>query len=88
MRIEAAEFGMNKEDFIYEMYHRFGIKIGYHYIPLHWTTAFTDRGFKKGQFPNADKAGEQLITLPINPRQSKKSLDYLIDSIRKLSGRK
>jgi len=88
VRIESAEFGMNKEDFIYDMYHRFGIKIGYHYIPLHWTTAFTDRGFKKGQFPNADKAGEQLITLPINPRQSKKSLDYLIDCIRKLSGRK
>ena len=85
--IDANEFGMNKEDFIYEMYHRFGIKVGYHYIPLHWTTAFKNRGFRKGQFPNADRAGEQLITLPINPRQTEEALDYLITSIKKLSGR-
>ena len=85
--IEPYEFGMNKDDFIDSMHHRFNIKVGFHYIPLHWTTAFKKRGFKKGQYPNADKVGEQLVTLPINPRQSRESLDYLIESIRKISGR-
>ncbi len=79
--IESAEFGMTKEDFIYDMLYDHGIKVGFHYIPLHWTTAFQKRGFKRGQFPNADKVGEQLVTLPINPRQTRETLDYLIDSI-------
>lgn len=83
--IEPSEFGLDKEEFIYRMYHQYGIKVGFHYIPLHWTTAFQNRGFRKGQFPHADKVGEQLITLPINPRQKKESLDYMIESIRQLS---
>lgn len=82
--IDADEFGMTKEDFIYDMLHKYGVKIGFHYIPLHWSTAFRKRGFQRGQFPNADKVGEQLVTLPINPRQSKEALEYLVDSIKKV----
>ncbi len=80
--IDAKEFGMNKEDFIYDMLHKFGIKIGFHYIPLHYSTAFKNRGFKKGQFPNAEKLGDQLVTLPINPRQTEEALAYLVESIK------
>lgn len=80
--IDPVEFGMSKENFIYDMLHRFGIKVGFHYIPLHLTTAFQNRGFKKGQFPNAEKLGEQLVTLPINPRQTEEALEYLVKSIK------
>ena len=73
--IDAKEFGMTKEDFILDMLHKFGVKIGFHYIPLHYSTAFKNRGFKKGQFPNAEKLGEQLVTLPINPRQTEEALE-------------
>ncbi|MCE1200017.1 MAG: DegT/DnrJ/EryC1/StrS family aminotransferase, partial [Marinilabiliales bacterium] len=80
--IDAKEFGMTKEDFIYDMLHKFGIKVGFHYIPLHYSTAFKKRGFKKGQFPNAEKLGDQLVTLPINPRQTPEALEYLVNSIK------
>jgi len=80
--IDPVEFGMTKEDFIYDLLHKFGIKVGFHYIPLHLTTAFQNRGFKKGQFPNAEKLGEQLVTLPINPRQTEAVLEYLVQSIK------
>jgi dTDP-4-amino-4,6-dideoxygalactose transaminase len=73
---------MNKEDLIYDLLHKYGIKVGFHYIPLHYSTAFKNRGFKKGQFPNAEKLGEQLITLPINPRQTPEALEYLVKSIK------
>jgi len=82
--IDPKEFGMNKEDFIYDLLHKFGIKAGFHYIPLHYSTAFKNRGFKKGQFPNAEKLGEQLVTLPINPRQTEEALAYLVQSIKDL----
>ncbi len=82
--IDPKEFGMNKEDFIYDLLNKFGIKAGFHYIPLHYSTAFKNRGFKKGQFPNAEKLGEQLVTLPINPRQTEEALAYLVQSIKDL----
>ncbi len=80
--VDPKEFGMTKEDLIYNLMHKYGIKVGFHYIPLHYSTAFKNRGFKKGQFPNAEKLGEQLITLPINPRQTTEALEYLVKSIK------
>lgn len=82
--IDEKEFGMSKEDFIYDMLHKFGIKVGFNYIPLHYSTAFKNRGYKKGQFPNAEKLGDQMVTLPINPRQTEEALAYLVESIKKV----
>jgi perosamine synthetase len=80
--IDPVVFGMNKEDFVYAMLNERGVKVGTHYIPLHWTTAFAKRGFHKGQFPVADSLGERIVTLPINPRQNREALDYLIESVK------
>ncbi|MBI3853922.1 MAG: DegT/DnrJ/EryC1/StrS family aminotransferase [Verrucomicrobia bacterium] len=84
VQIIPAEFGMSRDDFIYAMLHERGIKVGTHYTPLHYSTAFRKRGFKKGQFPVAEAMAERLVTLPINPRQTREALDYLIASIRQL----
>ena len=81
-RLDPEVYGMSKEDFIYDMRHKKGIQIGFHYIPLHWSTAFQNRGYARGQFPVAEGMAETVVTLPINPRQSKESLDYLIGAIR------
>jgi perosamine synthetase len=83
--IDPARFGMNKVDFVYAMLHDKGIKVGTHYNPLNWSTAFQNRGYRRGQFPNAERVGENLVTLPINPRQTREALDYLIQSIRELA---
>lgn len=82
--IDPKIFGMDKDTFVYDMLYKRGIKVGTHYIPLHWTTAFRKRGYDKGMFPVADRIGEQVVTLPINPRQSRVALDYLIESIHSL----
>jgi len=82
LMIDPKEFGMTKEDLIYDMLHKYGIKLGFHYIPLHYSTAFKKRGFKKGQFPNAEKLGERLVTLPVNPRQTEEALAYLVKSFK------
>jgi dTDP-4-amino-4,6-dideoxygalactose transaminase len=83
--IDSARFGINKVDFVHAMLHERGIKVGTHYNPLNWTTAFQKRGYKRGQFPNAEKVGESLVTLPINPRQTEEALNYLVESIRALA---
>ena len=82
--IDANEFGMDKEDFVHAMLYQQGVKLGTHYNPLHWSTAFQRRGYRRGQFPHAEQVGRCLVTLPINPRQTREALDYLVDSIWKL----
>ncbi len=82
LQIDAQEFGMTKEDFVWTMREDHGVRIGTHYIPLHWTTAFQKRGFKKGQFPVADALAERLVTLPIHPRLTDDAIQYLVDSIK------
>jgi perosamine synthetase len=82
MQIDPLKYGMGKEDFIYAMLYERGIKVGTHYTPLHLTTAFQQRGFRKGAFPVAEAIADRLVTLPINPRQTPEAIDYLIESIR------
>jgi dTDP-4-amino-4,6-dideoxygalactose transaminase len=84
IQIDPQKFGRTKDDFVYAMFHEKGIKVGTHYTPLHYATAFQKRGFRKGQFPAAEAAAERLVTLPINPRQTREALDYLVESIRSL----
>ena len=84
LQIDSAVYGLTKEDFVYRMLHERGIKVGTHYIPLHWSTAFQKRGFKRGQFPVAEDVFERLVTLPSHPRLTNEGLDYLIDSIKTL----
>ncbi|MBI2435745.1 MAG: DegT/DnrJ/EryC1/StrS family aminotransferase [Candidatus Hydrogenedentes bacterium] len=86
LQIDAVKFGMSKEDFVYAMLHEHGIKVGTHYIPLHYSTAFRTRGFHQGQFPVVEDIAERLVTLPIHPRLTLEALEYLAGAIRKLSG--
>jgi dTDP-4-amino-4,6-dideoxygalactose transaminase len=84
IQIDPERFGRTKDDFIYAMLYDRGIKVGTHYTPLHYTTAFQKRGFRKGQYPAAEAVAERLVTLPINPRQTREALDYLIESVHHL----
>ncbi|HEY5913630.1 MAG TPA: DegT/DnrJ/EryC1/StrS family aminotransferase [Verrucomicrobiae bacterium] len=84
IQLDAERFGLMKDDFIYAMLYEKGIKVGTHYTPLHYATAFRKRGFRPGQFPVAERVAERLVTLPLNPRQSREALDHLIESIRSL----
>ena len=84
IQIDPENFGRTKDDFIHAMLYEKAIKVGTHYTPLHYATAFQKRGFRKGQFPVAEGVAERLVTLPLNPRQSHDALDYLLESIRSL----
>ena len=87
MEIDAAAFGMGKDDFVFAMREEHGVRIGTHYIPLHWTTAFQKRGFRRGQLPVADAVAERLVTLPIHPRLTDEGIAHLVSSIKALCRR-
>lgn len=83
--LDEARFGMSRDDLIYTLYYDYGIKAGTHYGALHLTSAYQKRGFKKGQFPVAERIAESIITLPVNPTKTTEAFDYLAESISEIS---
>ncbi|MDD5662512.1 MAG: DegT/DnrJ/EryC1/StrS family aminotransferase [Candidatus Omnitrophica bacterium] len=51
-------------------------------VPLHLQKCFKYLGYKRGDFPEAEKAAKQAFTLPIYPDLSREEQDYIIQSVR------
>jgi perosamine synthetase len=59
-----------------------GIEANVHYIPVHLHPYYQKRfGCRKGQYPNAEKAYERIISLPIFPRMHDLEVKAVIDAV-------
>lgn len=60
-----------------------GIETGVHYpIPLHLQPAFRFLKYEAGRFPIAERAAQQLLSLPIYPEMTGEQVDRVIDHVR------
>ncbi len=56
-----------------------------HYpIPLHLQEAYQELGYKKGDFPVAEKLCQEVLSLPMFPHLKATQIKYICDSLRKL----
>jgi len=62
-----------------------GISTGIHYpIPLHLQPAYKYLGHKKGDFPNAERASKEILSLPIYPELTEKQIKFIVNIIKKI----
>jgi dTDP-4-amino-4,6-dideoxygalactose transaminase len=64
-----------------------GIGAGVHYpTPVHLTPAYRELGYTRGDFPNAERAAERILSLPlypqITPDQQQRVVDVFADALR------
>lgn len=60
-----------------------GIEAKIHYpIPLHLQDALSHLGYKKGDFPVAERHCAETISFPVDQHLSREEQDYVIDTVR------
>lgn len=79
------EFPLNKEEFMWELYTKKGIKVWSHYMPIHLTDVYRSMGHKEGECPVAEKLFDEYVSIPIHPRMTEESIQYVVNSILELS---
>jgi dTDP-4-amino-4,6-dideoxygalactose transaminase len=61
-----------------------GIATGLSYEPSHLTSLGLSLGYRRGQFPNAERIGDQTVTLPLHCGMDVADVDRVCDAIREL----
>ncbi|MCX6941886.1 MAG: DegT/DnrJ/EryC1/StrS family aminotransferase [Verrucomicrobia bacterium] len=60
-----------------------GIGTGIHYpIPPHLSHAYRDAGWKRGDFPLAERFADEVLSLPIGPHHTAAQIDFVCATIK------
>ena len=71
-----------KRDKLKEFLEEQGISTAIYYpLPLHLQPCFSFLGYKKGDFPAAEKASAEVLSLPIYPELEKEEREYVVGKI-------
>jgi len=69
-----------------EALQRDGIHTGVHYpIPVHLQPAFADLGYRAGQFPAAEHAAREVLSLPMFPELSAAQCEAVCGAVRRIA---
>ncbi|MFH1202692.1 MAG: DegT/DnrJ/EryC1/StrS family aminotransferase [Candidatus Omnitrophota bacterium] len=76
---------LKDRDKVYRFLRKKGIGTLIHYpIPLHLQGAYIGLGYKKGDFPVAERVSQEILSLPIYPHLKSRQIKYITKNIKKI----
>lgn len=72
-----------RRDALQEHLKKVGVPTMIHYpVPPHLSTAYHEMGFRRGDFPIAEKWADTFLSLPIGPHMNPEEVDIVVTAIR------
>lgn len=69
---------------VFDSLRKMGLGVQVHYMPLHLHPFYQKEfGYKKGDFPIAEKYYEEAITIPLFPKMTSKDIKRVIQAVKK-----
>ena len=76
--------GVNRKK-IFEGLQKMGIGVQVHYMPLHMHPFYRNKfGYKKGDFPIAERYYKRAISLPLYPKMTNEDVRYVIKTTKNI----
>jgi dTDP-4-amino-4,6-dideoxygalactose transaminase len=86
VRIDAERAGASRDDYQQALgEERIGTSI--HFLPVHRLTAYRERFPEQPPLPVAEKAGDEILSLPLSPAHSDADVEDAIDALRRVHAR-
>lgn len=84
LRLQPKRLRINRDTFVEKLKER-GIGTSVHFIPLHLQTYYqTAYGYKRGDFPRAEREYQRCFSLPIYPTMRDEDVDRVIAAVTKI----
>ena len=84
IKIKEKEFGINRNKLYSELASK-GIGCHVHYIPIHYFEHYKQLGYKKGICMKAEESYEEILSLPLSPRNSEKEIEIVAEEIKNIA---
>ena len=69
---------------IYDELTNKSIAVNLHYIPVHRQPYYENLGFKKNDFPIAEKIHKEILTIPLYPTLQDEQIEYVLETLKKV----
>lgn len=86
LRVKSAGSSENRDRLI-ELLQERGVGTSVHFIPLHMHSYYRDRfGYQPGDFPVADRAFDEVLSLPLYPSLTDDEIDRVAAAVKDIVG--
>jgi dTDP-4-amino-4,6-dideoxygalactose transaminase len=76
---------VKNRDNLQKKLYEYGISTGIHYpLPLHFQPAYKYLGFKRGDFPIAEKFSLEVLSLPMFPEIIREQIEYVAEIVKSI----
>ena len=86
VRVDAARFGLTRDE-LQQALARERISTSIHFLPVHRLTWYRERFPDQPTLPVAERAGDEILSLPLSPAHSDDDIADVIDALGRIRSR-